>query len=212
VPAGFKQAVAAERLSRVFQLNPQVYGPVIAELFEPRVATLGPGQLDQRLAERLQSMAAVDLFAHAPVADEAMAAACLAGLWLHADGLDESHTISQTIESTTGSFWHGIMHRREGDFGNSKYWFRRVGRHPVFEPLADGSRELARQSTCAEAAALASQSSWNPNRWIDLCELAQRSGRDSQTVDHSALVAFCRSVQALEWGLLFDYSYRQAID
>ncbi len=59
-----------------------------------------------------------------------------AGLWLLAGNLDESHQISQSIESPEGSFWHGIMHRREGDFWNAKYWFRRVGRHPVLSELA----------------------------------------------------------------------------
>ena len=56
-----------------------------------------------------------------------------AGLWLYVDDLDRSHVISQGIENSTGSFWHGIMHRREGDFWNSHYWFRRVGNHPAMK-------------------------------------------------------------------------------
>lgn len=54
-----------------------------------------------------------------------------AGLWLYVDDLDRSHTICQGIDDETGSYWHGIMHRREGDFSNSHYWFNKVGRHPV---------------------------------------------------------------------------------
>jgi hypothetical protein len=50
-----------------------------------------------------------------------------AGLWLYVDQLDRSHEVSQSIESSAGSLWHGIMHRREGDFWNSKYWFRKAG-------------------------------------------------------------------------------------
>ena len=60
-----------------------------------------------------------------------MAAACLAGLWLHHNFLDESHTLSQDIDTTTGSYWHAIMHRREGDYGNAKYWLHRVGASDV---------------------------------------------------------------------------------
>jgi hypothetical protein len=54
-----------------------------------------------------------------------------AGLWLYVDDLDRSHTISQGIEDVTGSYWHGIMHRREGDFSNSHYWMRRAAGHPL---------------------------------------------------------------------------------
>lgn len=54
-----------------------------------------------------------------------------AGLWLYVDELERSHRISQGLSGATGAFWHGIMHRREGDFGNSHYWFHRVGRHPA---------------------------------------------------------------------------------
>ncbi len=60
----------------------------------------------------------------------------LSGLWLLAGDIHQSHNISQDLPSAVGSFWHGIMHRREGDFGNSKYWFRRVGSHPVFPQIA----------------------------------------------------------------------------
>ncbi len=56
-----------------------------------------------------------------------------AGLWLYVDDLDRSHAISQGIENTTGSYWHGIMHRREGDFSNSHYWMRRAAGHPLLK-------------------------------------------------------------------------------
>jgi hypothetical protein len=53
-----------------------------------------------------------------------------AALWLYVDDLERSHVISQGIFDATGSYWHGIMHRREGDFSNSHYWFRQTGPHP----------------------------------------------------------------------------------
>ena len=61
---------------------------------------------------------------------------CLSGLWLVAGDIHRSHEISQDLPSPEGSFWHGIMHRREADFGNSKYWFRKVGQHPALEQIA----------------------------------------------------------------------------
>lgn len=54
-----------------------------------------------------------------------------AGLWLYVDDLDRSHTVSQSLEDTTGAYWHGIMHRREGDYSNSRYWMRRAAGHPL---------------------------------------------------------------------------------
>lgn len=61
--------------------------------------------------------------------------ALVTGIWLYVDELERSHRVSQTIEDETGAFWHGIMHRREGDFSNSHYWFNRVGVHPAFSAL-----------------------------------------------------------------------------
>ncbi|MCA9128548.1 MAG: hypothetical protein KDB22_15780 [Planctomycetales bacterium] len=61
----------------------------------------------------------------------------LAGLWLLAGDLDRSHAISQGIKTPDGSYLHGIMHRREGDFSNAKYWFRNAGTHAIQHKLAE---------------------------------------------------------------------------
>ncbi len=131
-----------------------------------------------------------------------MALCCVSGLWLRHNFLNESHSISQGIPSASGSYWHGMMHRREGDYPNAKYWFRRVGEHPVFDLLSANANELAAAQTDLDAAFLAKQSRWDPLRFIDLCEKVTGSGRPSEEV--------CRSVAHLEWQLLFDYCYRQA--
>lgn len=92
-----------------------------------------------------------DLVVRGPAAPEAVRAveeavalpavaarpALVAGLWMLVDELDRSHDYSQGIKDATGSFWHGIMHRREGDFSNSHYWFRQVGSHPAMKGLQD---------------------------------------------------------------------------
>ena len=69
--------------------------------------------------------------------NQTVAPAVAAGLWLFVDELDKSHKISQGLNDDTGSFWHGIMHRREGDFSNSHHWFNRAGDHPAMK-LIDG--------------------------------------------------------------------------
>ncbi len=51
------------------------------------------------------------------------------------DELEKSHTLAQEIHTPTGAFLHGIVHRREGDIWNSKYWFRQAGHHPVIDQI-----------------------------------------------------------------------------
>jgi hypothetical protein len=49
----------------------------------------------------------------------------IGAMWLWHDFLDEAHKISQDMERPEGSWLHAIVHRREGDFSNSKYWYAR---------------------------------------------------------------------------------------
>lgn len=46
-------------------------------------------------------------------------------------------THSLELMDQTLAYWHGIMHRREGDFWNSHYWFRQVGKHPAMKMIDD---------------------------------------------------------------------------
>jgi hypothetical protein len=184
------------------------YPSAIARLVcDAPLAPLGPGRPREELRPVLAALDASSLFGDRPPRDEAMVRCCLAGLWLAYDFLDESHRISQEIETREGSYWHGIMHRREPDYSNSKYWFRRVGRHEVFEPLREEAAKLAGEHREKTAAFMAAQNQWDPNRFVDLCETAARADRTGE----SPLAMLCRQVAQAEWRLLFDHCYRRAV-
>ena len=183
-----------------------VFGPLLAAA---PLNDLGAGRPDSGAAKSVRELSITDAFAPHRIADQNMANACMAGLWLMYDHLDESHSISQSIDTPTGSYWHAIMHRREGDFDNAKYWFRRVGMHPVFAPLADSARELAREHNAGAsdldraAAWLEKATDWEPFRFVDLCA--------AEVQGCSKAGHLCRLVQQRECQLLFDFCYRQAI-
>lgn len=130
--------------------------------------------------------------------DRVAAACCDSGLWLLAGDLDRSHTISQDIHTADGSFWHGIMHRREHDFGNAKYWFRKVGTHPVFEILAAAAADQLTEQT----AEVIDAGRWDPEVMVDLCQRGVRSGGD--------LELQVQQLAWLEWQVLFAHNFRYA--
>ena len=112
-----------------------------------RPGTLDPGTLSERLVT-------------APSAHPEHLRA-LALLW-H-DQLESAHAISQTLEDALGSHLHGMMHRREGDYGNAKYWFRRAGSIPCLATLA------ATVAGRPGLAFLAVSGQWQADAFVDCC-------------------------------------------
>jgi hypothetical protein len=138
-----------------------------------------------------------------PITSDSHAYAMLAGLWLWHDWLDSSHTISQSLQTTTGSFWHAIMHRREGDFSNAKYWYARCTNHPVLQTMAPFVNDILHPLPADKSFLRLTQSGWNPNAFVDLCE--QLHNRPTDPRYPVAVV-----LQKLEWRLLFDHCTRAA--
>jgi hypothetical protein len=188
---------------KTFDLNTygSVFGPLLAAA---PLNELGPGTPFRAKEAELRKISADAAFVPNPIIDRPMAELCLAGLWLMYDFLDESHTISQSIENASGSYWHAILHRREPDYSNAKYWFRQVGRHPIFSSLAAVAQGLAAVEPDKAVAHFADSSPWEPNRFVDLCA-AVAAGR-------AGCERFCRAVQQRECRLLFDYCYHAATE
>ncbi len=123
-------------------------------------------------------------------------------LLLWHDHLDASHTLSQGIENADGSFLHAIMHRREPDYWNSKYWWRRVGKHPSFAEISRRGGELL-DSSGDEALRrqLLPRGEWDAFAFVDACEAAAEAPA-------SARGRWLRELQRVEAEVLLDYFLR----
>jgi hypothetical protein len=163
-----------------------------------QLADLGPGprpgilpqkELDERLAEAFQ-------VANVPEDTKPLVRA-LVLLW-H-DQLDAAHTIAQGIENVDGSYVHAIMHRREPDYGNAAYWFRRVGRHRAFPELARRVCELAlRTGKSKLQQKLLRNGEWDPFAFVDACEQAANGALSDEEE------MYLREVQRMEFQVLLD--------
>lgn len=180
--------------------------PRIAPLVQARLMALGPGQPVLEKRPLLACLRPDDLVVPGrTLRDHSAASCCLAGLWLLYDFLDECHRLCQRIHTVEGSYWHALMHRREPDEDNSKYWWRRVGDHPIFPALAQRAAQLASSFSelPREAAWLRESGSWQPLAFVDLCASVRNSG--------SFLETLCQQIQLAEWQLLFEHCYTLAV-
>jgi hypothetical protein len=140
-----------------------------------------------------------------PVASSSAGEALLAGLWLWHDCLEESHMISQSLASQTGSFWHAILHRREGDFSNSKYWYARCRSHPVLRLIAARASEALKGDLIdARRAGGLLAEGFDTYAFVELVESVHAKPKDPS---HAAAVR----LQQLEWEELFNACARAAV-
>jgi hypothetical protein len=126
-----------------------------------------------------------------------------AGLRMLADDLDTAHQICQDIPTSLGSAWHAVMHRREGDFSNSKYWWRRASdlswRMPdnttlhlhLHAQLSKVPPQLAKWRDSL-------QSGYDPAYFVDLVE---------EHYNDRAISPVLVTVQRAEWQSLFHQSF-----
>lgn len=101
---------------------------------------LGPEARPEAWDEGRVAAGAAGLATGLPARQAELLHACLL-LW-H-DRLDAAHRLVQEREGDRDAdCLHAIMHRREPDEGNSRYWWARVGRHPLAAELATDAKRL----------------------------------------------------------------------
>ena len=143
----------------------------------------------QDLPPDLLSTAPEQLF---PQARDAKAA--LSGLLLMAGHWDLSHQAAQDLSSREGSYWHAIAHRIEPDSWNSGYWFRRVGRHPIFGPLHEQVAPLLIESRVEWRL----KNDWDPELFLAWCD-------ETRNRPESEKYRTARKIQYAECELLFSW-------
>lgn len=194
------------RITTVAVLNEllQAWPAAMPELVQPRPAQRLLAQIRGSEAE-LQAA-----FAHA----DANALGCIrAGLYLLADDLDTAHRLCQDIDTIWGSAWHAVMHRREGDFSNSKYWWRRAEgitwAIPDGPTLAETLRKQCAESDLPEATKWEANlaGGYNPAAFVDVVASAHARGTSDpwyqflvQSQRHEWLTLFARTLRVAEKG------------
>lgn len=156
----------------------------------PRASRLPLPELNRKIESFLES---VPLAVQAPLRSAAL-------LW-H-DHLEESHAVSQELHSADGSFLHGLMHRREPDYENAKYWFHRVGVHPCFPAIASEVAALLERTKEEKLAnTLLPRGRWDPFAFLDACETANESGASKD------LRQMLRTIQEIEFDALVTHLF-----
>ena len=179
---------------RCFQIREQLAARDPLPVLAPR------GDWDSPLTVELERVSAQELVGDGVDGRTRAVAFIRSLLLLWNDALDESHDISQGLHDVDGSYLHGVMHRREPDYSNGKYWFRNVGDHVLFPQVLAAARSEAEKAGVASVLEpIGAMEVWDPFTFIDLCEASDR-GR----LDDDARQCLER-IQVRELEILFDH-------
>lgn len=95
------------------------------------------------------------------------------------DDLDSAHVLSQAHEDDpTANYVHQIVHRREGDFGNTRYWVMKTGPHPFYAELAP-------------LAQTAGRSEWSANEMVTWATRGEHFASRLSDAETQGLLAWC---------------------
>lgn len=166
--------------------------PHLGPTVRPNVKS--PGQLQREF----------DLIFDQTQASELVGDLIRAAALLWHDHLDEAHVIVQEGHSAEAAFLHGIVHRREPDFSNAKYWFHRVGQHVTFPSIAARVGEFLSYKQSRPTSIFVRDGRWQPMDFIEACEEAAHApNKKSDTV-------LLQHLQKIEFDTLMEHICRTA--
>jgi hypothetical protein len=91
------------------------------------------------------------------------------------DDLDGAHKLVQVHEEdSTANYIHQLVHRREGDWGNTRYWVGMTGPHPFYDEFDSGTAR-ERLDACQRGEPGAAALAWD--EMVGLLGWIAREGR-----------------------------------
>ena len=165
-------------------------------------AGLGPGPRSG--VESIASLnSAVDAALKEVALDKRRSDLIRALILLWHDHLEAAHVIAQRHEEDAdGSYVHAIVHRREPDYSNAKYWFHRTRQHLAYAALADRAGELLNDDAGLRGALLP-RGRWDAVAFVDACEEA------ASLPEHDPRVCHLQAVQQAEFENLLGSMLRK---
>jgi hypothetical protein len=141
-------------------------------------------------AAELQRHSPEALFPNARNAEAAYSALLLLlGCW------KESHDLTNDDESPEGCYLHAIIHRMEPSPGNSAYWLRQVGEHPLFPQLHQRAQEILIRDPVPGWQLKPVWDAYLFNQWCDEARNSPGSEKEKTAL----------AIQRAEWDLLFPW-------
>jgi hypothetical protein len=159
--------------------------PELAHLtMKPRAGTRSLDELNREMDKVLTDTAL----------DRRYCALSRGAILLWHDHFEAAHELAQNEENPDGSLLHAMIHRREPDLSNARYWFRRVGNtHPSFGCITEKVKiALIGKGHDLLVKQLMPKDQWSPLAFVDLVEDALR--REDATYDQ-----LLRQIQAAEF-------------
>ena len=124
-------------------------------------------------------------------------------LWLRIGMIDRPHELVQHGSNAMDCYLHGVVHRLEGDFWNSKYWFRQIIDKSLLESISsevttqliglneiEAARHLEIVDDCCKFSA---------SHLVDACE-GLNQGNHKNELKFSLLQLVC----SFEWKALLE--------
>lgn len=139
-----------------------------------------------------------------------------AGLYLMHDYLSSAHDLAQFGEKHgsyhNAPYWHAIMHRREPDYDNARYWFRRVGSHAISAAVGRAIAAIEVPPECRADVRLPidRQERFAPFRFVDWCEALGDIESRRSPAEANAVVRIAQLIQSIEIRSLFEHTYAAA--
>lgn len=126
-------------------------------------------------------------------------------LWMRIGVIDIPHKIVQNGTTPLSSYLHGVVHRLEADYWNSKYWFRQVRDIRLLQSLSNSvERKLKEESLLSMASSLHIMQGnvFFPGEFVSASEM-----HCQQSLPDSECVAALEHIGWVEWDCLWEMIY-----